>query len=139
MVVESSLDPVRFDGKDGPSLRGAERRVHLYLPDGMRASIGSSVAEAQHVHGSIVRSGRCQARNIPDSLVGLEGVEQSAVEHRLEPASQAPFSRYHLVTNPATGGAPIILSEANANAPNVKGITRPNPLISEMSFLCVAT
>ena len=57
----------------------------------------------------------------------------------IEPASSAPISRYHLVTKPATGGAPIMLSEARANAPKVNGIARPRPLISEMFFLCVAT
>ena len=54
-------------------------------------------------------------------------------------ASSAPSSMYHLETNPPTGGAPIMLSDASANAPNVNGITRPRPLISEMFFLCVAT
>ena len=57
----------------------------------------------------------------------------------IDPASKAPFSRYHFVTKPATGGAPIMLNEARANAPNVNGIARPNPLISEMFFLWVAT
>src|SRR5579883_676915 len=53
----------------------------------------------------------------------------------IEPASHAPFTRYHLVTKPATGGAPIMLNEARAKAPKVNGIARPNPLISEMFFL----
>jgi len=36
--------------------------------------------------------------------------------------SRAPFRRYHFVTKPATGGAPIMLSDARAKAPMVKGI-----------------
>jgi len=34
----------------------------------------------------------------------------------------APFRRYHFDTKPATGGTPIILSDAIAKAPMVKGI-----------------
>ena len=53
--------------------------------------------------------------------------------------SMAPVSSFHLVTKPATGGAPIMEREATAKAAKVKGMVRPRPLISEMHFLCVAT
>src|SRR5881628_1078839 len=53
----------------------------------------------------------------------------------IEPASHAPLTRYHLVTKPATGGAPIMLREARPKAPKVRGMARPKPLISEMSGL----
>ena len=36
----------------------------------------------------------------------------------------APTSSFQLVMNPATGGAPIILSEAMPKAPKVKGMVR---------------
>ena len=38
-----------------------------------------------------------------------------------------PTSKYHLETKPATGGAPIMESEAMAKAPKVKGMVLPNP------------
>jgi len=44
-----------------------------------------------------------------------------------------------LLTKPATGGAPIMLSEARAKAPKVKGMARPRPPISEIFFLWAAT
>ena len=34
----------------------------------------------------------------------------------------APFRRYHFVTNPATGGTPIMLKDAIAKAPMVNGM-----------------
>src|SRR5882724_4495561 len=54
VVVVSRLNPVRLDGGDIPSIAGVERRSQLFLTDGMRASIGTMVTEAQHIQGSIV-------------------------------------------------------------------------------------
>ena len=49
VVVDSCLKPVRFDSGDIPSTAGVERRSQLFLTDGVRASIGTIVTEAQHV------------------------------------------------------------------------------------------
>jgi len=54
VIVVSRLNPVRFDGDDIPSIAGVERRSQLFLTDGVRASIGTIVTEAQHIQGSIV-------------------------------------------------------------------------------------
>src|SRR5438094_3888940 len=54
VVVISRLNPVRFDAGDIPSIAGVERRSQLFLTDGVRASIGTIVTEAQHIQGSIV-------------------------------------------------------------------------------------
>src|SRR5271166_1618724 len=54
VAVESRMNPVRFDGSDIPSIVGVERRSQLFLTDGVRASIGTIVAEAQHIQSSIV-------------------------------------------------------------------------------------
>ncbi len=54
MVVASRLNPIGSDGGDIPSIAGVERRSQLFLTDGVRASIGTIVAEAQHIQGSIV-------------------------------------------------------------------------------------
>ena len=40
----------------------------------------------------------------------------------MEPSSMVPSARYHLETNPATGGAPIMESDAMPKAAMVKGI-----------------
>jgi hypothetical protein len=88
VVVVSRVNPVRFDGGDLPSRPGVERRAQLFLPDGVRARIGTIVTEAQHIQGSVVLGHRRQARHISWSLVAVEGVEQSAVQHRREPAPQ---------------------------------------------------
>src|ERR1035441_7252544 len=63
VVVESRLNPVRFDGGDVPSIAGVERRSQLFLTDGVRASIGTVVTEAQHIQGSIVPGHRRQTRS----------------------------------------------------------------------------
>ncbi len=54
VVVVSRLNPVRFDGGDIPTIAGVERRSQLFLTDGVRASIGTIVTEAQHIQGSVV-------------------------------------------------------------------------------------
>ena len=46
---------------------------------------------------------------------------------------------YHLLTNPQTGGTPIIEREATAKAPNVQGMRRPIPDIRLIFFWWVAT
>jgi len=86
--VESLLELLRFDGGNTPSIARAERRSQLFLTDGVRTSIGTIVTEAQHVQGSTVFGHRRQTRHVSWSLVAVEGVEQSAVQHRLEPAPQ---------------------------------------------------
>jgi hypothetical protein len=48
------VKPVGFDGGDIPARAGVESRSQLYLTDWMRARIGTIVAEAQEVQGSIV-------------------------------------------------------------------------------------
>src|SRR5207247_5510738 len=65
------------------------RRSQLFLTDGVRAGIGTIVTEAQHIQGSIVLDHRRQARHVSRSLVAVERVEQSAVQHRFKPAPQA--------------------------------------------------
>ena len=88
MVVVSRRYPVRFDGDDIPSIAGVERRSELFLTDGVRASTGTIVAEAQHIQGSIVLGHRRETCYVSWSLVAVEGMKQSAVQHRLKPAPQ---------------------------------------------------
>jgi hypothetical protein len=71
-----------------PSIAGVESRSQLFLADGVRASIGTIVTEAQHVQGSIVLGHRRQTGHVSWSLVAVQGAEQSAVQHRLQPAPQ---------------------------------------------------
>src|SRR5882724_13028640 len=54
VVVVSRQSPVRFDGGDIPPIAGVERRPQLFLTDGVRASIGTIITEAQHIQGSSV-------------------------------------------------------------------------------------
>ncbi len=54
VVVVSRLNPVRFDGGDILSVAVAERRSQIFLTDGVRASLGTIVTEAQHIQSSIV-------------------------------------------------------------------------------------
>src|SRR5262245_44016575 len=88
VVVVSRLNPVRFDSGDIPSVAGVERRSQLFLTNGVRASIGTIVTEAQHIQGSMVRGHQRETRPVSWSLLGVEGVEQSTVQHRLKPAPQ---------------------------------------------------
>src|SRR6267142_2240925 len=64
VVVVSRLNAVRFDGGDIPSIAGVERRSQLFLTDGVRASIGTIVTEAQHIQGSIVLGHRRETRHV---------------------------------------------------------------------------
>ncbi len=57
VVLVSRLNPVRFDGGDIPSIAGLERRSQFFLTDGVRASIGTIVTEAQHIQ--VFVSGDC--------------------------------------------------------------------------------
>ena len=86
--VVSCLNSVRFDGGDIPSTAAVERCSQFFLTDGVRASIGTIVTEAQHVQGSIALGHRRQTRRVSRSLDDVECVKQSAVQHRLEPAPQ---------------------------------------------------
>ena len=56
----------------------------------MRASIRTDIAEAQHIQGSIALGHRRQTRDVAWPLIAIEGVEQSAVQHRLKHATQTP-------------------------------------------------
>jgi hypothetical protein len=108
VVVISRLNPVRFDGGDIPSSTGVERCSQLFLTDGVRANIGTIITEAQHIQDSIVLGHGCQTRHVSRSLVAGEGVEQSAVQHRLKPAPQTlqleRVSRSELNVNPTIVG-----------------------------------
>jgi hypothetical protein len=106
--VISRLNPIRFDGGDIPSSAGVERRSQLFRADGVRACLRTIATEAQHVQGAIVLGRRRQTRRLSWSLVAVEGVEQSAVQHRFEPAPQAleleRVSRRELNRDPAVVG-----------------------------------
>ena len=55
----------------------------------MRARIGTVLAEAHHVQGSIALGHRRETRHVPWSLVAVEGMEESTVQHRIESPPQA--------------------------------------------------
>src|SRR5208282_1309851 len=82
--------PVGLDGGDIPSSAGVEGRFQLFLTDGVRATIGTIVTKAQHVQGSVVLGHRRKTCHVsrPFVAVSFEGVEQSAVEHGPNHASQ---------------------------------------------------
>ncbi len=88
VVVESRLNPVRFDGGNIPSTAGVERCSQFFPTDRVRASTGTLVTEAQHIQCSIVLGHRRETRHVSCSLVAVERMKQSAVQHRLEPMSQ---------------------------------------------------
>src|SRR5437867_9496818 len=69
VVVVSRLNPVLFDGGDIPSIAGVERRSQLFVTDGVRASIGTIVTEAQHIQGAITPGHRRQTRHVSWPLV----------------------------------------------------------------------
>jgi hypothetical protein len=54
IVVVSRPNSVRFDGGHIPSRPGVERYLQIPLTHRVRASVGTIVAEAQHIHGPIV-------------------------------------------------------------------------------------
>lgn len=107
MVVEVRLNPVRFDRDDIPSIARVERRSQLFLTDRMRASIGAIVTETQHIQGSIVLGHRRKIRHVYCSLLAVESVEQSGVQHRVELAPQTlqleRVSRSELNLDPTVG------------------------------------
>jgi hypothetical protein len=78
----------RLDGGDVPVIAGTERCSQLVPTDGMRAGVGTDVAEAQHIQGSSVLGRRRQTQHVASPLVTIEGVEQSTVQHRVERATQ---------------------------------------------------
>jgi len=47
VVVDSRVEPFRFDGGDTPTVSGVERRSQLFLSDEVRAGIGTLITEAQ--------------------------------------------------------------------------------------------
>jgi hypothetical protein len=88
IVVKSRLNAIPFDGDNLPSIARAECRSQLFLTDGVRACVGTLVAEAQDIQGSIGFGHRRQARGVSRSLVDIEGVEETAVQHGLKRAAQ---------------------------------------------------
>src|SRR5436190_23635942 len=52
------------------------------------ASAGTDVAEAQHIQGAATLRHRRQTRRVVPPLVAIEGVEEAAVQHRVEHAPQ---------------------------------------------------
>src|SRR6202011_2089687 len=63
-------------------------RSYLFQSDGVRASIGTIVTEAQHIQSSIVLGYPRQTCRVSWSLVAVKGVEQSAVQYCLKHAPQ---------------------------------------------------
>jgi hypothetical protein len=108
MVVECGLKPVWFNGGDMPPIAAVERRSQLFLTDWVRARIRIIITEAQHMERCIVLSDRCQTCCVSRSLVAIEGVEQSAVQHCLKLAPQTlqleRVSRSELNLDPTIAG-----------------------------------
>src|SRR5215470_17629998 len=86
LAVEPRPNPVRLDGREIPTGLRVERRSQLVLADRVGTRIRALFTEAEHVQSSTVDSHRPQARHISAPFVAVEGVEQSAVQHRVEPA-----------------------------------------------------
>ena len=106
--MESGVNAVAFDGGDSPTTGGVERGSQLFLADGMRAGIGTFIAEAQHKQGCVALGHGRQTRQVSRPLGGVEGVEQSAVEHGLKHATKAfelkCVGRNELNRDPAVAG-----------------------------------
>src|ERR1043165_6746468 len=85
IVVEPRLKPVALDGDDVPP---TERRSQLVLADRVRTGLGTLVAEAEHEYGSAGLGHRRETADVSRPLGGVDGGEQPAVEHRVEPTSQ---------------------------------------------------
>ncbi len=82
------MNAVWYEADDIPSRTGVERGSELLLTDGMRADVGTFIAEAQHIQRSTGLGYRRETRDVSWPLVGVEGVEESAVQHRLKAAIQ---------------------------------------------------
>jgi hypothetical protein len=106
--VEIRLNPFRFDGGQIPPGARIECCSQFFLLDGMRTCIGTLVTEAQHIQGPIVFGYRRQTRHVSWTLIGVERVEQSAVQHRFKPAPQTlqmnRVSRNEINLDPTTVG-----------------------------------
>jgi hypothetical protein len=98
VVVKSRLYSVWFDIDGAPSIASVELRAQLFPADRVRANIGALVTEAEYVNSSIALGHRRETRYVTWSLVIVERMEQPAVEHRLEPASQ-PLQRKRVSDN----------------------------------------
>jgi hypothetical protein len=83
------LDPFGFDGDDISTIVRAECRSQLFPTDGMRPGIGTFVAEAQHIQGSILLDDRRQTQCVFWPLVVFEAVEQPAVQYRVKSVPQS--------------------------------------------------
>ncbi|HET8757842.1 MAG TPA: hypothetical protein VFM58_17615 [Solirubrobacteraceae bacterium] len=81
--IEPRPQPIGTDRGDVPA---GERRPQLVLADGVRATGPVGVTEAEHVQRA-ARHGR-EAGHVGSPFIGVERVEQAAVEHRFERASQ---------------------------------------------------
>ena len=87
-------------------VRNAE--LQLVAADGVRPGIGTFVAETQHVERRVALGDGIQARHVCRSLIDVEGVEQPAIQHRLEraPKTMQPerIARGELDVEPAVAG-----------------------------------
>src|SRR5262245_53117927 len=88
VVVEPCVNPLRFNGYNIPPVARVKGRSDLSLFDRMRTGIGTLVAEAQHIEGSLGLCHRSQAGHVPRTLVLVERVKQSTVQYRFELAPQ---------------------------------------------------
>src|ERR1700722_2490574 len=89
VFVERRMNAVWFESGDVPCVGGAECGSQFPLADGMRAGIGTVVTEAQYVQSSVVVGYRRQTRRVSWPLFGVEGVEESGIQHGLKGALQA--------------------------------------------------
>jgi hypothetical protein len=107
---EPRLEQIRSDGGNAPAAAAVERCSQILLTDRMRATgLWSDVTETEHVQlPTSTRHGR-QARHVVVSLIAVEGVEQPAVEHRLEHSAQTVqvqgIANHEVSMDPATRGA----------------------------------
>ena len=88
--VEPCVDPLWADGGNTPAAARPECSPQLVLADGMRAaSVRSDVTETEHVHVSPTTRHGGKALNVRSSLLAVERVEQTAIEHRVKHSAQA--------------------------------------------------
>jgi hypothetical protein len=88
LIVKSRADAIGCDVDDVPPITSGERRSQLVLTNGMRPRIGALVTKAQNVESSTgLHHGR-EIRHVRGSLVAIERVEESAIQDRIETASE---------------------------------------------------
>lgn len=87
-VVKSRLNALRYDRDDLPAVISTECPSQVLLADGVGNVLGCRVAEAQQVQHSAGFGDGSEAGRIAWLLAGVEGMEQSTVEHRRKQAMQ---------------------------------------------------